>query len=69
MTLEKILCVGGKLGVVVLQVRLPAEFRVKSPGQKTRKKTEIDPSSWQDEGAGAVVLGSCLGDVHNNILL
>jgi hypothetical protein len=52
----------------VLQVRLPAEFLVKYHTQYTRMRAWVDGRGRQDEGAGAVMLCPCFGELHKDIL-
>jgi hypothetical protein len=60
---------GGKVGLDVVQARLPAEFLVKYDTQNMGRRTRVDQRSWQSEGAGVVVLCPSPGEMHNDILL
>ncbi len=48
----------------MLQVGLPAEFLVKYHAQNTCMGARIDGRVGLDEGAGAVMLCPCFGEVH-----
>ncbi len=60
---------GGKLGLDMLQVQLPAEFLVQYHAQNMQGNARMDCGGGQEEGAGTVILCHCLGEVHNGILL
>jgi hypothetical protein len=53
----------------MLQVRLPAEFLVEYHTKNTRSEGGMNSSGKQNERAGTVVLCTCLGEVHKDILL
>jgi hypothetical protein len=52
----------------VLQVRLLAEFLVEYHTKNTRVRAGVNGGGRQDEGAGAVMLCPCFGEVHKDIL-